>query len=67
MVNQRNYLASCLRNKILWIWEYDNNDDSCIACNSVLQKHTQDVKMVKEYPREDVLFSCSFDNNIKIC
>ena len=67
MVNQRNYLASCSRDKTILIWEYDNNDDSCFACNSVLQEHTQDVKMVKWSPREDVLFSCSFDNSIKIC
>lgn len=35
-------------------------------CVSVLQGHTQDVKMVKWHPLEDILFSCSYDNNVKV-
>ncbi|KAJ7008402.1 protein CIA1-like isoform X2 [Populus alba x Populus x berolinensis] len=35
-------------------------------CASVLQGHTQDVKMVKWHPTMDVLFSCSYDNTVKV-
>ena len=50
----------------------NNNDENYnnliyeFSCNSVLQGHTQDIKMVKFSPIDDILFSCSFDNNIKI-
>ena len=44
----------------------NNNDIIEFSCNSVLHGHSQDIKMVKFSPREDILFSCSFDNNIKI-
>ncbi|KAK8632485.1 hypothetical protein V6N13_072876 [Hibiscus sabdariffa] len=35
-------------------------------CIQVLQGHTQDVKMVRWHPTMDVLFSCSYDNTIKV-
>ena len=35
-------------------------------CVSVLQGHTQDVKMVQWHPTMDVLFSCSYDNSVKV-
>ena len=44
----------------------NNNDIIEFSCNSVLHGHSQDIKMVKFSPREDILFSCSFDNSIKI-
>ena len=44
----------------------NNNYIIELSCNSVLHGHSQDIKMVKFSPREDILFSCSFDNNIKI-
>uniref|UniRef100_A0A0D3B7I4 Peptidase A1 domain-containing protein n=1 Tax=Brassica oleracea var. oleracea TaxID=109376 RepID=A0A0D3B7I4_BRAOL len=33
---------------------------------AVLNGHTQDVKMVQWHPTMDVLFSCSYDNTIKV-
>lgn len=35
-------------------------------CISVLQGHTQDVKMVLWHPFVDVLVSVSYDNSIKV-
>lgn len=35
-------------------------------CVSVLQGHTQDVKMVQWHPFLDVLVSVSYDNSVKV-
>lgn len=57
-------LATCGRDKSVWIWVVlPHNEFECV---SVLQGHAQDVKMIQWHPSVDVLFSCSYDNSIKV-
>lgn len=40
--------------------------DDDFECASVQTQHTQDVKRVVWHPKEDILASCSYDNDIRI-
>ncbi|TKR92762.1 hypothetical protein L596_007347 [Steinernema carpocapsae] len=57
------HLASCSRDKSVWFWRMDDDDDFQVT--SVLQPHTGDVKFVTWHPSEDLLVSCSYDCSIK--
>ena len=47
------------------VWGYNKEDDE-MDCVSVLSGHTQDVKFVRFCPMTNNLYSCSYDDTIKI-
>lgn len=58
------YLATCGRDKTVWIWSCD--DEGEWECMSVLQGHQGDVKSVHWHPSRALLFSCSYDDTIRM-
>lgn len=63
-----NLIACCSRKGNIWIWEKDLDDfgKEDFTCKSTFEAHKGDIKFVKFCPKDDTLFSCGFDEKIKI-
>lgn len=59
-----NFLASCSRDKSVWIWEEVGDDD--FETVAVLSEHEGDVKCVAWHPEQELLASGSYDNEIRL-
>lgn len=58
------YLATCSRDKSVWIWE--ELDDDNFETVAVIQEHEGDVKCVAWHPEEDLLASASYDDTVRL-
>ncbi|KAF2013740.1 cytosolic iron-sulfur protein assembly protein 1 [Aaosphaeria arxii CBS 175.79] len=58
------YLATCSRDKSVWIWEELEDDN--FETVAVLQEHDGDVKCVAWHPEEDLLASASYDDTVRL-
>lgn len=58
------YLATCSRDKSVWIWEELEDDN--FETVAVLQEHDGDVKCVNWHPEEDLLVSASYDDTVRL-
>lgn len=59
-----NFLATCSRDKSVWIWEEMEDDN--FETIAVLQEHEGDVKCVVWHPEEELLASASYDDTVRL-
>ena len=59
-------LATCSRDKSIWIWEDLDDGDNNFETVAVMQEHGGDVKCVSWHPSEECLASGSYDDTIRI-
>lgn len=59
-------LATCSRDKSIWIWEDLDDGDNNFETVAVMQEHTGDVKCVSWHPVEECLASASYDDTIRL-
>ncbi|KAL2840837.1 putative cytosolic iron-sulfur protein assembly protein 1 [Aspergillus pseudodeflectus] len=59
-------LATCSRDKSIWIWEDLDDGDNNFETVAVMQEHEGDVKCVAWHPTEECLASGSYDDTVRI-
>ncbi|KAL3469980.1 WD40-repeat-containing domain protein [Aspergillus californicus] len=59
-------LATCSRDKSIWIWEDLDDGDNNFETVAVMQEHEGDVKCVAWHPAEECLASGSYDDTIRV-
>ena len=60
------YLATCSRDKSVWIWEELPGEEDNFETVAVLQEHEGDVKCVVWHPEEALLASASYDDTVRL-